>query len=117
MKEGGGVLAGEGRREQSRSSQIPGKRERRSRGEVVLSGFPRDFSTRVMPSSGSQKSSDRLCCWFMQGSVFLLIHSTNEWISWDSRYRTWHWNIQQLVEQIQTLPSRGLRSNVGGGDK
>lgn len=55
-------------------------------------------------------------CWFMQGGIFLLIHSTHEWIFWDSRHYARPWSIQQQVKQTWTLPSRGLHSNEGGAD-
>lgn len=97
------VVGGRGEEGRSKSSQTPGKRERHSRGEGVLSDFLRDFSTRVMPSSESQKQSDRPC-WCVQGGIFLLIHSTSEWTCWDSRHRARHRNTRQQVKQARTRP-------------
>lgn len=44
-----------GEEKQSKSPQTPGKGERHSRGETEFCLISLDFSTRVMPSSGSQK--------------------------------------------------------------
>lgn len=117
-----GKCFGRGReKEQSKSSQISGKGERHSREEaefclIFSEIFPLECCQAQEARSkvtGRRQSRPR---WFMQGGIFLLIHSTHGWVCWDSRHYARHWNIEQQVKQTLTFSSWGLHSNEGGAD-